>query len=172
MKDLKNLDNICEVRHSNLEDVDYLCLNLRQEDEDELKILNVDARYALAFPFTQNDSLSYTITYNKIPLAMFGTIPAPNNEARIWMLCTDDFQTHYREICRHVKDFLDMLQSGYSTIYNIIPVKNRKTIRFLKFAGFEFGSTLNINDTEFIKFFRCNVFNISANTEESRPVMH
>ena len=172
MKDLKNLDNVCQVRHSNLEDVDYLCLNLRKEDEEELKILNVDARFALAFPFTQNHSMSFTITCNEIPLAMFGTIPGPHNEARIWMLCTDDFENHYIQICRHVKDFVDMLQSGYRSIYNVIPVKNKKTIRFLKFAGFQFGSTIDINNTKFIKFFRCNVLNISANTEESRPVMH
>jgi len=172
MKDLKNLDNVCQVRHSNLEDVDYLCLNLRKEDEEELKILNVDARFALAFPFTQNHSMSFTITCNEIPLAMFGTIPGPHNEARIWMFCTDDFQIHYKEICRHVKDFVDMLQSDYSYLYNVIPAKNKKTIRFLKFAGFQFGTTIDINNTKFIKFFRCNVSNISANTEESRPVMH
>ena len=84
--------------HSNLDHVDYLCVNLRDEDEEELKAMNIDGRYALAFPFTQNHSLTFTILDDETPLAMFGTIPARNNEARIWMLCTNEFQNNYREI--------------------------------------------------------------------------
>ena len=97
------MDDVCQVRFSNLEDVDYLSTNLREIDQEELKILNVDSRYALAFPFTQKHSISYTIIRNDLPLGMFGTIPAKNNEARVWMLCSDDFEKHYIEICRNTE---------------------------------------------------------------------
>ena len=158
--------------HSNLDHVDYLCVNLRDEDEEELKAMNIDGRYALAFPFTQNHSLTFTILDDETPLAMFGTIPARNNEASIWRLCRNEFQNNYREICRHARDFIELLQSSYSTIYNVVPANNKRTIRFLRFCGFQFGEKININDVDFIKFFRCNSFYNNVNNKESRPVMH
>jgi len=163
------------LKKARLKDVEPIAESIRKSDREELRMLDVDPTHALIYPFTQKKSTIYTLFSKKKPIAMLGTgwDQTTKNKAQVWMLATVDLEDNYFSFLRGSRSVVDLLQEDYDKIYNYIPVHDRRTQQWLCFCGFEFETNIyNINNYQFIKFFRCNYKENSFINEESRPVMH
>jgi len=169
---IKEDDGLCLVK-STMDHVDYLAPRLRDIDLLELEMLRVEPRYALAYPFTQDGSISYTLLYRKNPIAMMGTVSSWRPDyARVWMLSSGNIRKCRKIIARNTKWMVDLLQGDYARLHNIIPLENMATRKWLQNGGFTFGHKVDINGFIFVEFFRCNSIKNIIYNEMSRPVMH
>ena len=170
--EIKRIKRLSVVK-SNLSHVENLCYKLRKEDIYELNILGITPRYALAYPFTQEGAHTYSLLCDKKVIGMFGTVPDKGMiNARVWLLVSDEFKKHKVSIYKGTKDMINLLQSDYTLIYNIIPLKNHITINWLMRSGFSFSEPYKLKGKQFVEFFRCNLKENIIYNEESRPVMH
>lgn len=55
--------------------------------------------------------------------------------AALWMLGTDLFIEHYREVCRRVRVFLSERAEKPVSFHNYIDARNAASLRFVKFLG-------------------------------------
>jgi len=170
--EVKRIRRLSVVK-SNLSHIETLCTKLRKQDVEELDILGITPRYALAYPFTQEGSNTYSLMFDKKIIGMFGTVPDKTVvNARVWLLVSDEFKNHKLTIHKGTEEMINLLQSDYTIIYNIIPLKNQATINWLMRAGFSFSEPYKLKGKRFVEFFRCNFRESIIYNEESRPVMH
>ena len=163
------------LKKAKLKDVEPIAESIRKSDREELRMLDADPTQALLYPFTQKNSTIYTLFSKKKPIAMLGVglDEYKKDRAQVWMLATTDLEDNYFSFLRGSRSVVDLLQENYKTIYNYIPKNDMRTQAWLSFCGFEFETNIyNINNYQFIKFFRCNYNKNSFINEESRPVMH
>lgn len=145
---------------------------LRMFDLRECMIHGVSAIQALTEPFSVHNSVTYSIKFDDVVIAMCGTVPTENNSARVWMLGTGGINENYRIFLRGCKKAIEILQADYSMIENYVPVDHVDTIMWLSWCGFVFDEELyNLNGHSMMRFVRCrpeknNVYYLE------RPVMH
>ncbi len=87
---------------------------------------------------------------------MYGVVPEGNN-GRIWMLASDKLKHHARGLCVQSKIELDSLKQNYSMLFNIVDERNKMTMKWLKWLGFEFGQShaLGQDNQLFKEFYLC-----------------
>ena len=129
------------VRQSKLRDAFELSLNLRQADLDELAVSSHEHPIViLSTPFAYpNFFQTYTIVHDdNSVIAMFGV----SEDGVVWMLASDTlFQIHTERFLRECRFWVDILQGPHRVIYNWVDHRNKKSIRWLKFCGFEISPT-------------------------------
>lgn len=155
-----------------LEHARMICDSLRLFDARECLIHGVTPLEALTEPFEIKGSVTYSIKYDDVVIAMCGTVPIEGDVARVWMLGTGGINEHYRIFLRGCSKAIDILQSNYSIIENFVPVDHSDTIMWLSWCGFVFDEEFyQINGHTMMRFVRCekkenNVYYLE------RPVMH
>lgn len=129
------------VRQSRLTDAFELSLKLRQSDLDELAVSSDDHPLViLSRPFARPDFYqTYTILDDhENVIAMFGV----SLDAVVWMLASDDLLKNFTDrFLRECRFWVDVLQGPHRVIYNYVDHRNRKSISWLKFCGFEMSPT-------------------------------
>jgi len=61
-----------------------------------------------------------------------------------WLLATPDLDNHLQHITKEVRHQVRMMLKHWDKLSNIIDVRNRKTLRWLKVLGFTLTETLEI----------------------------
>jgi hypothetical protein len=129
------------VRQSRLTDAFELSLKLRQSDLDELAVSSHEHPLViLSRPFARPDFYqTYTILDDEENvIAMFGV----SLDAVVWMLASDDLLKNFTDrFVRECRFWVDVLQGPHRVIYNYVDHRNRKSISWLKFCGFEMSPT-------------------------------
>lgn len=125
------------IRLATMEDVMWLAERLREADRAEI---------AAASGLSPAVSLARGLAYSKpclvglsgeTPVVTFGIIPVSSETGSIWLLATDDIDTHAREYLRRARPWLDAQQLIYKNLVCIADARNTKHQRLIKWAGFK-----------------------------------
>lgn len=68
-----------------------------------------------------------------VPLSLIGRVGSP------WMLASDDLERHPRLFLRRCRDVVAEMQAPYRLLTNHVDARNRLSIRWLRWLGFEIG---------------------------------
>lgn len=155
------------------DDPDLIAPYLRLNDKRECLIMGLDPLEALREPLAIDGAETYTIRFDDDPIAMCGTVPFSETEARVWMLGTGGINNNFRPFLRGCKEVIRILQSRYELIENYVPVDHHDTIMWLSWCGFTFDDDLfEVNGHMMMRFVRCINQKNNVYYLQQRPVMH
>tara|TARA_Y100000114_G_scaffold43691_2_gene39209 strand:+ start:231 stop:776 length:546 start_codon:yes stop_codon:yes gene_type:complete len=166
--------NNLKLTSSFIEDAKYVADNMRKDDIHECNIFNVSPYDALIKPIIHNNNETYSISIHNKIVCICGTSPISDTKmGSIWGLGTSDIDKYFISWTKSSNDFLDIMQKNYSQVTNVIPISNKKYIKWLKKCGFIFDKkTFFRKKEEMVQFFRCNSLHNVIYNEESEPVTH
>lgn len=127
---------------------------MRQADRDEVFAASGRSPVgALTFSLRKS-SHAWTAIIDGVPEVMFGVgelnvlagIGAP------WLLGTDAVDRHYVAFLRRSVWFRDQLLRRYPTMRNFVDVRNRASIRWLRWLGFTLSDPVDFRGHEFRLF--------------------
>lgn len=75
-------------------------------------------------------------------VAMWGVAPFRSDPttASPWLLATEEFRNHKRELVRCTKHYIAEMARGYRRLVNYVDVRHTDSLRWLKWAGFTISS--------------------------------
>lgn len=125
------------ITEAKREDVDGLCNRLRDIDMLEVSSLGGTAKEALLEGF--DGGMIFTAKDKKDNVVcMFGSADAEVGDAGVvWMLGSELVDTYKKDVLKLTKKFVEIISKPYKEVYNYIHEKNKKSIRWLKWCGFD-----------------------------------
>ena len=139
------------------EHIRYLARHMRQHDRNEVwAIANHSPEQALKESMDASD-YAYSFMQGKKTLAMFG-VGSPSLLSLtgiVWFLSTEDtFVKHRRTMAREGRAWLRKFLEKYSPLINFIDIRNKASIRWLKWCGCEFSEPVlyGVEKIPFMKF--------------------
>lgn len=140
------------ISKSSIKDADRLSTALRDIDVKECSANGFTPIKALLMALA-NDDKTYTINmrYNDEPIAMFG-VGNLNSYNYIWLLASEEFSNHKRDILKYSKYLLKEITKPYDFVFNVVHEENKTAIRWLKWMGVKFIRKININNEPFYEF--------------------
>lgn len=147
------------VRPATMEDLEYMAPRLREADVREMKALDGSEPYpALVESFNASVLANVMVDDEGKPFAVYGVAPADwCSDCTVgvsWMLGTEDLKKHSMWFLRNFHWMLDEMHEHFPTFGNFADVRNTVHIRWLKWAGFEFGEKYPRNGTYFWEHWR------------------
>jgi hypothetical protein len=123
------------VRDTRTSDLDYLALNLRQSDKDEIMASHsLKPMEALQLGFQYSDTCLTACIRNE-PFAIFGCCPVDEIKATIWMLGTPRIEDAAFEFVKYSKHFVEVLHVKQELLYNYVDARNLQSIKWLRMIG-------------------------------------
>lgn len=117
---------------------EFMRLSDQQEIEaasghSPLNALNLSLRYS---------TLSWVGLDDGQPIGIGGVGPwhDGSGDGCPWLLGTDRILQHQREFLRISLEYLGYMQAAYNNLYNYVDCRNKASIRWLKWLGFQFES--------------------------------
>lgn len=152
------------VRRPTPEDVEYIVAHIRKEDADEIAALDGgNARDALAETPDMDKNAFVWEREGKVH-AIFGVNPVEGREkvGVIWMLAADTFDDHFMAFAAACKAVVEVMIKDYEYIFNYVYVENKKSIKWLKWLGFDVrpSEPIGINGAQFHRFEMWNLKNV------------
>lgn len=134
---------VVKIVKGKMEHAHHVGPRLRAEDVFEIEQNNgimVDPTLALAHSAKVSNEY-FTVMIDDYPEALFGVADHPKIEGVgvVWMLGTDDLPKASRELVRDTKSILNNWLGRYDLLVNFIYEENKKSLRWLKALGAEFG---------------------------------
>lgn len=129
------------VRKSTQEDVEFLASRLREIDAAEVEALSGrDPAAVLSQGLEDSDPCMTIMSPSGEPVAMFGVVPMSPGLGSIWLLGTDKLEHKdvVRTFLRYCRRWVEGLGKRYPVMFNYVHFSNKKTIRWLRWLGFEF----------------------------------
>lgn len=130
-----------KVRKARFDDIKEISKNMRQSDIDEVWASNhLTPIEALERSYKESVICLTIVLYGK-PIGMFGVCPFTliGKGGRVWLLGTTDLCLVSKKLLRYSKKFIDIMLSYYPYLTNYVSVKNKLSIRWLKFCGARFS---------------------------------
>jgi len=125
------------VRQSVLSDAIELSKIIRQADLDEIEISTDQSPLeCLIEPFTQPDRYqTYSLIGNEGEVVgMFGI----NVDGVVWMISSDLLYSKYlRQFLQQTRHWINVVQGSHNVIYNYVDPRNRRSLMWLQYVGFE-----------------------------------
>lgn len=143
------------VRPASYEDVDSISQRLREADIREVEATGgnplASLRSVLSYPGAET---FVAVNGQEVPQVIFGVVPHPSETFRgnIWMLATDDLDTHAKQLLRETPFWLKVLQQKYQVLSNYVYAENTAHLRWIKWAGFSVINKVSINNAPFYEF--------------------
>jgi len=141
-----------------------LAKELRVEDVNEMRALfGPDASMTVILQRQVMESdLSFTITKNEHPVAIFGTKQLMPNVSAIGLLSSPLLKEIKFTLCRHSKHWVEQLHHNNDLLLNIVHCENSVHIQWLSWLGFTFVNKLEgfgANGEDFYEFSKLKVNN-------------
>lgn len=151
---LNNTDQI--VRRPTPEDVEFVIANIRDEDVAEITALdNGNVRDAL-YETPDLEKNAWVWEREGKVHAIFGVNPVEGLDkvGVIWMLATKTFDEHFMVFAAACKVVVEHMIKNYEYLFNYVYVENRKSIKWLKWLGFDIkpAEPIGVNGAEFHRF--------------------
>lgn len=121
-------------------DAMYIAMFLRDVDEREIRAVSGKSVYdAVMDSFTRSEICFSVRKGRGFPLLIFGVHPftVVGNDFCCWMLATDDLERAGSAFLRHCRMAADALSSHYHVMKNYVGVWNYRTLRWLRWCGFD-----------------------------------
>jgi len=125
------------VRLAEQKDVAEIATNMRQSDIEEVWASNhLTPQEAMQKGF-KNSTICLTVELADRAVAMFGVVPFTflGNEGSVWMLASNNFCKVNKKFLRRCRTFVKLMLSYYPHLFNYVDVRNRESIRWLKWCG-------------------------------------
>jgi hypothetical protein len=125
-----------EVVKAKPEHIPPIAANLRQADINELwAVACVTGRDALERSLEASE-VAGTWLVNDVPACMAG-VTRNGDDGVIWLLATDAVDKYPRQFLQASRRGFESVQDKFDRLYNYIDVRNTKSLRWLKWLGFE-----------------------------------
>lgn len=128
------------VRRAISADVLFLADKIRQADLDEIKASdNVGATEALMTPFEYRGHRTWSVigTEEEYVIGMFGSVPTIEPDYGIaWLLSSEELFKYKKEFIKQSPQWVDEMGKGYKYLYNYVDCRNEKSIKWLRYLGF------------------------------------
>ena len=149
----------------NIQDVNFILDNLRQEDLEELfalwgnnwkdRVLKSVLNFDFITLFGKNDK------GNSVPIAFGGFAQILKDNSHIacaWLLCSKFIIFNKKSLLINIKEQITQAKSKYQILYNIIYKSNFESKKWLKRFGFNFDNPKpeGMNIPENFEFFFMN----------------
>jgi len=135
------------VRKAIRADVAHLAHKICKADRDEIKASdNITPSEALLAPFNYKEAITFSVigTDEEYVIAMFGSVPSPEKGYGVaWLLSSEKLFKYKKEFIKQCPKWVKELGKPYKYIYNFVDVRNKKTIKWLKYLGFDEIETIN-----------------------------
>ena len=127
---------------------------MRQADRDEVMASSSVTPFEALAISLRKSTLSRTVLVDGIPAAMFGVadINILTGVGAPWLLGTDAVVENYVSFLRLSVDWRNQLLMDYSYLRNFVDGRNRASVRWLKWLGFEFSDPISVNGIDFYLF--------------------
>ena len=155
------------------EHAERICDYLRFNDRRECMIYGATPLEALTEPLVISGAKTFTLKLDNEPIAMTGNVPIEDGCGRIWMLGTGAINNNFRPFLRGCRGVINLLQEGYHSLENYVPVDHHETIMWLAWCGFTFDDdTHEVCDHKMMRFVRCVNEKNNVYYLDKRPVIH
>ena len=171
-KEIMRIGRLSLVK-SKPEHAEAICDYLRFNDRRECSIWGVTPLEALTEPLVISGSKTFTLRLDNDPIAMTGNVPIEDRFGRIWMLGTGGINNNFRPFLRGCRGVIELLQEGYDSLENYVPVDHHETIMWLSWFGFTFDEEIyEICGHQMMRFVRCINEKNNVYYLDKRPVIH
>jgi hypothetical protein len=117
-----------------------LAIGLRAEDVEEIAAASGATPEVALHLSLQLSTKAWAMIADYRVIAMFGVAPWPSvPELGIpWLLCTDEFPKHQKEILTVTKRIVREMGEGFQFLVNYTDVRHINNLGWLQWAGFRF----------------------------------
>ena len=128
------------VRTAVANDAELLAPRLRNADRDEIfaALGKVDPVAWLRQGIALSAPCFAVTDQTALLLALFGANPAEQGAGKVWLLGAPELLCHRFAIGRVSKQWVGILHTHYSTLWNYVDERNETHLRWLRWCGFEF----------------------------------
>lgn len=129
-------------RFPTYEDMVNLAENLRQVDIDEIEAVH-DLEILPCIEYSVRSAAKgycFSVFADDILVGIYGCSVVGNP----WLLATNEMNHHVINLTRRTKHIVRMMSERWPILSNIVDVRNKMTIRWLKTIGFTFQETIEI----------------------------
>jgi hypothetical protein len=121
--------------------IKYLAANMRAQDKDEVMASAQDAPAPALEKSFNASTKAFTAFFEGLPLCMFGVCAQGflSGRAVVWLLGTDKIKECRKDFCKATLYFIQEFLKDYDALFNYVDARYKSAIRWLKFAGAEFG---------------------------------
>ena len=139
-------------RVSQLDDLTYLSLNLRYEDQREVETLGHTVEKSLALGYGHSTICRSIIDNRGRVVGIYGVVPLTDKCGQIWMLGTDGLVKIKTAFLKQSRSEVEGMNKIYPHLCNIIDSRNEVHLKWIQWCGFTiFGEKL-INNVKFYEF--------------------
>ncbi len=127
---------------------------MRQADRDEIAAASGRSPGSALVFSLRKSSAAWTAIVDGQPEVMFGVgdINILAGVGAPWLLGTDAVEKHYIQFLRKSVSFRDQLLARYSVLRNFVDARNKASIRWLKWLGFQFSEPIDFRGHPFFMF--------------------
>ena len=134
-----------------------LAAAMRSDDKREaIAALGMGGASALYMSMYCSQEVYVAVDDEDGPLCAFGVCKA-NGINAIWFIASAEIEHHKRELLTHSRQLLDALVDKYGRLENMVDVRSRKSIRFIKWLGFTLNPEIiaaGVNGEFFYHFYK------------------
>lgn len=128
---------------------------LRAEDARELEDTYGENPYFVLGQSYAASVLCWAAVVDGETIAMFGVTPrGPAGQGRPWMIGTKDLDRHRFKFSKGCAAVVQEMLDTFPSLENVVDCRNRKTVRWLKWLGFDFGQVILVGQ----KNVPCQIF--------------
>lgn len=128
-----------DIRRYRPEDGEYIAANIRASDRKEIYYLAALKPLPAIRTTAAMSDYAWTAFVDDRPALIFGVCrrTTMSDTGMPWALGTDEADRHVTEYARQSRMFFDGITQAYSRLENYALAENVKTIRWLKWMGFD-----------------------------------
>ncbi|MEW8025545.1 MAG: hypothetical protein AB2777_21100 [Candidatus Thiodiazotropha endolucinida] len=130
-----------QITKAKLSDIDELLADLRQADADEMEALSFSDPHTTIAQSIALSPKAYTLRVEGELVCIFGVgmLSMIGPEGVPWLLGTNAIKRHRRLFLELSKPISTHLLSKYAHLRQLVDVRNRLSVRWLKWLGFDFN---------------------------------
>lgn len=135
-------------------DLDYVARHMRPMDVLECRVIGGHAPREALDEGVAASAWSFAAEVDGETVCIFGvaTDGLMSEDAAPWLLAIGGIERHAKALLVGTKAYLGRMQGEYETLSNAVHADNRSAIRYLKWCGFSFGETFDVDGEPFLPF--------------------
>lgn len=118
-----------------LDDAVFIDARLRAIDRLECRLSDYPDDIAASLSVALSHC-AWTVREDGTPICMFGVVPLLPGVGSLWLLATDEFDEHHKDLLRISPPQVARLHSHFPTLMVHVARENEKSRRFLRWLGF------------------------------------
>lgn len=144
------------IRRPTPEDVEFIIQNIRDEDAAEVAAFDGDSIRDVLMSTPDIEKNAWVWEREGQVHAIFGVNPIKEKEGVgvIWMLAAKTFDDHFMAFASACSVVVAHMLKGYEYVFNYVYEENKKSIKWLKWLGFDIRDAegIGINGARFHRF--------------------